>query len=90
MFFPVFGQRYLITTQNNLKNSKNRTVNALKPVSKLANGQFNPYLSNGTSDRLIITSKVLKIKQRITQNRFKSRVMNVFARILVTVPPIDS
>ena len=51
---------------------------------------FSLYLSNSTYDLLKITSKVLNIEQRMPKNRFQSWKMNIFARFLAKVPPIDS
>ena len=41
-------------------NCEKRTVNAVKPVSKLANTRLCPYLGNGTSDQRKNTSKLIK------------------------------
>ena len=60
--FACILEPYLKSTQNNPQSTKIRTANAIKPVKKLANERFCPYLGNGTFDRLKITSKVLKIK----------------------------
>ena len=65
MFSPVSWQHYIRSTQNNLQSDKNKTANAVKPILKLANECFRQYLGNITLNRLKITSKVLKIEQRM-------------------------
>ena len=44
-FSPVLWQRYLQSMKNNLQSSKNRTANAVKPVSQRANKRFNCMLA---------------------------------------------
>ena len=80
---------YLRWTNNNLQSAKNRTANAVKPISKPANERFHSYLNNGTIDWLKVTSNVLKIEQQMLQDRFQKRWMNVFARIFATISSND-
>ena len=65
MFSPISWQWYLRSTQNNLQSAKNRTANAVKHVSKLANDRFRMFLRRGTFERLKITSKELKIEEQM-------------------------
>ena len=61
--------RILATTPSinakNLQITKKRMINGVKPVSKLENTCFNPYLANSTSDRNKITSIVQENEQRM-------------------------
>ena len=81
MFSPVSWERYLRFTKTNLESTKNRTANAIKPLSKLANERFRLYLGNGIFDRHKITSNMQKMEQLMPLNWFQKRRMNVFGRI---------
>ena len=61
VFARIFETVHSIT-QNNLQNAKNKTLHALKPLTKPQNERFRLYHVKGTLDRLKITSKMLKIK----------------------------
>ena len=71
MFSPVSLQQYLRLTQNNRQRAKNRTPNAVKPVSKLVHERFCLYLDSHTLDRFKVFSKVLKIYNESRKMGFK-------------------
>ena len=50
MFSPISSKLYLQSTKNNLQSVKNRTTNAVKPVSKKANERFCRILGNDIFD----------------------------------------
>ena len=61
----------------------------VKPATKPANERYHSFFVNGTSDRLKITYKVLKIDHRLPKNRFQRQRINVFARILAKVLSVN-